>query len=467
MVRKGNDMKLITSSELSMILSIARSTGGDFAELFFEDREDTVLKDLSGSMNGGATLHIAGVGLYVLKGTSSVYVYGNDTSFEGLKRLAEAAADMIGEQVQGNAPQEIVFSRQQLQPIHHMELDPRQISTRKKVEVVKEMYHSAITAGPAIRSMNVEFYDYVQHLTILNSEELWAEDERCAQRVRLSGVVGWKDQSYAGFSDFNRPSGFEAFESGEHAAFAKEAVLKMEERLQIQPMAACTLPVVFEAGPCGTFWHEACGHNLESASFTSSCFAGMEGKQIASSKVTLIDDGSIPGLSGSETMDDEGHPTQKNILIENGVMKGWLCDRKGGRITGQGSTGSGRRQNYTYAPTSRMHNTYLAAGEDDDDEMISSLEEGLLVTAMGGGQSGRNFSVAVTEGFHIKNGEICERVGGMTLSGTTAEIIQRIDRVGKKIEVDRHAGFCGASSGLVQVTSFEPRFRIREMRVGG
>ena len=148
-------------------------------------------------------------------------------------------------------------------------------------------------------------------------------------------------------------------------------------------------------------------------------------------------------------------------------MKGYLCDRKGGRILGCGSTGSGRRQSYTYAPRTRMHNTYLAPGNDDEEEMITSVDKGLFVTKLGGGCSGANFSLAVEDGFWIEKGKLTDRVSGLTLSGSSAEIIQRVDRVGKILIPEKGGSFCGAASGLVPTTAFQPRFRISSMNIGG
>lgn len=228
------------------------------------------------------------------------------------------------------------------------------------------------------------------------------------------------------------------------------------------------MPVVMEAG-CGTLWHEACGHMLESAAIydQTSPFAGRIGEKIASDKITLIDDGSIPGLYGSTAIDDEGHPTQKNVLIEKGVLKGYLTDRLGARRLGLPRSGSGRRQSYTFAPASRMNNTYLDAGQDDEEEMIRTVDHGLYVKRLGGGNSGRSFSIAVAEGYLIEKGEITQRVKGLTLTGSGEEIMRSIDRVGRVNQYEESGSYCGASSGLVPVTAFQPRIRIAQMNVGG
>lgn len=458
---------MLTHSELSEILQIARSTGGDFAELFFEDRTDTIIKSTDRTIGGVTGLHIYGVGLYVLRGTYSVYVHANDTSFCGLKRLASRAADLMGSVGNSGAAESIRFIQRSLPKPCPVKILPGSVEAAKKVQVLRDAEKAAYSAGPTVRSMNFEYFDNTQHITIVNSEGLYAEDVRTFSRVRLAGTVEYQGNILYDFTDFVKPKGFEAFSEYDIGAFAKETVLGMENRLKARKVKSCVVPVVFEAGNCGVFWHEACGHNLEATSAQNGCFSGKKGQIIASEKVTLIDDGTVPGLCGSEAIDDEGEPTRKNVLIDRGRMVLQLADRKGGRELGTGSTGSGRRQSYSYAPAARMHNTYLAAGQDDDEEMITSIDNGLLVTEMGGGSSGRNFSVAVHYGYWIRDGKLSEPVSGLTLSGSSTELIRRVDRVGKTIRVDEGGGFCGADSGLVQTTNYQPRFRISAMNVGG
>ena len=458
---------MVTQSEMEQVLLRAKATGGDFAELFFEDRNDTILKDINSQISGVTSLHIYGVGLYILKGTTSVYVYSNNTSFQSLMHLAEVAAGLLPFAATQKAGGHITFSLQKNPVPNPIKIHPGTVSAGKKAAIVKEIELAAKNAGPIVRSMNVEYYDNVQNVTIVNSDGLYTEDTRAFTRVRLVGTVEWQNKACFEFNDFIKPKGFEIFSDHDYIGFAETSVKKMEDSLKAKTVKPCVVPVVFDAGPCGEFWHEACGHNLEATSAKTGCFAGMDGQKIASEKVTLVDDGYVPGLCGTEAIDDEGHPTQKNILIKDGILIARLCDRKGGRELGCGSTGSGRRQSYTFAPVARMHNTYLAAGEDDDDEMISSIDNGLFVTELGGGSSGSNFAVAVKAGYWIRDGKLAEPVGGMSLNGNSLDVIKRVDAVGKNLQPDLGGGFCGAASGLVQTTTYEPKFRVSFMRVGG
>ena len=196
--------------------------------------------------------------------------------------------------------------------------------------------------------------------------------------------------------------------------------------------------------------------------------AGKLGQQIANPKVTAIDDGTIPGAWGSVNIDDEGHPTQKNILIQNGILKSYMVDRLGARRMGCAMTGNSRRQGYEYEPTSRMTNTYIDNGPDKNEDIIASIENGLYCKKMGGGSvnpltGAFNFSVA--EGYLVKNGKICEAVRGASLVGTGSEILQNIDMVGQNLE--RAQGMCGSSSGSIPTDVGQPLIRVSSITVGG
>ena len=295
------------------------------------------------------------------------------------------------------------------------------------------------------------------------------KDRRVTTRLRLQAAVSDGKTSFFNWEDLTRPQGFEAYRNeADHIGFAEDMVRRTRAMMDGRSVPACTVPVVLEAGGCGTLWHESCGHSLEAAAIAagSSAFIGKLGQKVASDRVTLVDDGTMPGLYGSSAVDDEGHPRQRNVLIENGILKNYMCDRLHGRMLNLPSNGCGRRQNYTYAPTSRMSNTYLAAGRDDNEEMITSVSEGLYVKSIGGGTGGMQFSLEVKEGWWIENGRLTYPVKGLMLTGNGLEVIGRIDRVGTALEYD-NGGFCGAASGLIPTTTFQPRVRIAEMSIGG
>lgn len=233
---------------------------------------------------------------------------------------------------------------------------------------------------------------------------------------------------------------------------------------------AGTMPVAIENGFGGVIFHEACGHSLEASSVAmgQSQFVGKLGTMIANAKVTAIDDGTIPNAWGSINIDDEGTPARRNVLIENGILKTYMIDKLNGRRMGMESTGSARRQSYQYAPTSRMTNTYIAAGEDRDEDIIASIEYGLYAKDMGGGSvnpATGQFNFAVNEGYIIRNGKICEPVRGASLIGKGSEVIQNIDMVGQNVL--RGQGMCGSSSGSIPTDVGQPLIRVSSMTVGG
>jgi TldD protein len=450
------------------VLQTALSGGGDFAELFFENKDELNIKCSQQVLKGITTVHIFGAGIYLLSGTQSIYVYTNNLSFSGLMDAAQKASELLHTDKQP-VHNQIVFSMQTVKNPNTVIQYPRTIPHQEKVRVIRETDAAARSAGHSIRQLNVDYFDTDQRILVVNSEGLYAEDRRVTSRLRLQATVEDGTNSHYEWGDFPRPYGFEAFRvKDDYISFAKEFINDIADNMNAVSAPSCVVPVVFEAGSCGTLWHEACGHPLESGAIATnnSDFVGKLGQKVASSKVTVIDDGSIPGLYGTAGIDDEGHPTQKNVLIENGILKGYLCDRLGGRKLNMPSTGSGRRQGYMFAPAARMTNTYLAAGTDDDDEMISSIDEGLFVKRIGGGNSGREFSVSVAEGYWIKDGKLAHRVKGLTLNARGIDLIKRVDRVGKNIETEG-GGFCGSVSGLVTTTSFQPRMRVSSMTVGG
>ena len=224
---------------------------------------------------------------------------------------------------------------------------------------------------------------------------------------------------------------------------------------------AGVMPVAIENGFGGVIFHEACGHSLEASGVAL-------GQQIANPKVTAIDDGTIPNAWGSVNIDDEGTPAQRKVLIDRGILKTYMVDKLNGRRMGMESTGSSRRQSYEYIPTSRMTNTYIAAGEDRDEDIIASIEYGLYAKDMGGGSVNPvtgQFNFSVREGYVIRNGKICEPVRGASLVGKGSEVLMNIDMVGKNVA--RAQGMCGASSGSIPTDVGQPLVRVSSITVGG
>lgn len=448
------------------VLSYALEHGAEFAELFAEDKEERNIKYHSGIVQGISQARLAGAGIYLISGTQSTYVYLNDLTEAGMLRAADTACKLLCAKTKGIL---LPFTAVSVPDPCPVVTAPGTVKHADKIQVLREADAAGRSASRLLTDLNLSFTDTDQRVLIANSEGTWAEDRRVTSRLRLIPTLCRDMETVSHFSEFTRAQGFEAFRTNNYLGFIQERIRSMEGSLYAEEAPSGYVPVVFEGGSCtGTFFHEACGHQLEASGLTdSSVFRHKLGQKIASDKVTLIDDGSLPGLYGSSKFDDEGMPRQKNVLIENGVLKSFLADRLGARRIGCPRTASGRRQGYGYAPRSRMSNTYLAAGTDDPDEMIRSMPEGLFVTEIGGGTGGQEFTLMASKAYWIKNGQIDRQVKGAMLLGRGDETMLKIDRVGNQMIFEDGGAFCGADSGLVCTTTSGARMRVTGMVVGG
>ncbi len=461
-------MTILSNSEINQVLSKALYLGADFAEIFFEDCEDVTI-NYSGYVDEVSSMRTYGAGVYLIAGMQSVYVCTNNISLPSLLESVKKAAELLSlkskDGIDFIAPQKILADNPC--PI---KIFPGTIGYKEKIAVLREADLFAKSITTALRRVKITYFDRDQKIRVVNTEGTDAQDRRVTSRIRFVPLVSNEHGSASHFTDFSAASGFEAIKSGAYMPRISDVIKGMEKSLNAAEAPSTRMPVIFEGGDCtGTFFHEACGHQLETTSLLSdSLFWDRRGQKIASNKVTLIDDGTLPGMYGSSSFDDEGMPRQKNVLIENGVLKAFLSDRMGAKILGLPRSGSGRRQNYSYAPSARMSNTYLAAGIDDDDAIIRDTKEGLYVKSLGGGTGGREFTLMATEAYLIKNGQIGKQVKGAMLVGRGDETMLKIDRVGKTMVNEQGGGsFCGANSGFCATTTSGPRMRVSEMVVGG
>ena len=448
------------------VLTYALEHGAEFAELFVEDKEELSIKYNGGIVQGIAQARLNGAGIYLISGTQSTYVYLNDLTEAGLLRSADTACQLLAAKNKG-----ILMPFRPLTVANPCPVitAPGTVSHADKIKLLQKTDAAGRGVTNLLTNLNLAYTDCDQRVLIANTEGDWAEDRRVTSRLRLIPTLQNGTETVSHFSEFTRAQGFEAFKGENYLDFAQERIRSMEGELFAAEAPSGFVPVVFEGGGCtGTFFHEACGHQLEATGLTEhSIFRHKMGQKIASNKVTLIDDGSLPGLYGSSMFDDEGMPRQKNVLVENGVLTSFLADRLGAKRIGCPRTASGRRQGYGYAPRSRMSNTYLAAGNDDPDEMIRSMPEGLFVTEIGGGTGGDEFTLLASKAYWVKNGQIDHQVKGAILLGRGDETMLNIDRVGNVMVQEDGGSFCGADSGLVCTTTSGARMRVTGMVVGG
>ena len=458
---------MISREICERVLRKALSTGADYAELFAENTVEHSIRMIANrveAINDGVT---AGAAVRVYKGLRSVMATTVDKSEQGLLRCAGQAAEALG---QGSAAMDIVLRERTFGDIHPVKIVPSSISNGEKVAILKEGYFAAKDYHESIRQVTGFLSDVDRHILIANSDGLYTQDRQIRTRMAISAVAEMDGETQTGYCAPGRKMGLEMFDEIDPKSVGIHAARQAVTMAGAGYCPAKVMPVAIEGGFGGVIFHEACGHSLEASAvaYGRSQFAGKLGETIANEKVTAIDDGTIPGAWGSVNIDDEGHPAQRNVLIEKGVLKSYMIDRFNGRRMGMASTGNGRRQSYSYTPTSRMTNTYIAPGEDKNEDIIGSIEFGLYAKEMDGGSVNPvtgEFNFAVSEGYLIRNGVICEPVRGASLVGKGSEILHNIDMVGT--DLDFGQGMCGASSGMVATSVGQPLIRVSSITVGG
>ena len=390
-----------------------------------------------------------------------------DTSESGLLACAAQAAEALG---QGTAQIDIVLKERIFGDIHPVKVCPVSVSNKEKVAVLKEGSFAAKEYDPSIVQVQGTLLDVDHNILIATTDGLYTQDRQIRTRMMINAVAEKNGETQTGGCRPGKRMGMELFDvisakdTGIHAA--RQAVTMVSAGY----CPAGVMPVAIDNGFGGVIFHEACGHSLEASSvaYGQSQFTGKLGQKIANEKVTAIDDGTIPNAWGSINIDDEGTPGRKNVLIEKGVLKSYMIDKFNGRRMGMESTGNARRESYSFTPTSRMTNTYIAPGDDKNEDIIGSIEYGLYAKEMGGGSVNPvtgEFNFAVNEGYIIRNGKICEPVRGASLVGKGSDVIQKIDMVGSDMEMGQ--GMCGSSSGSVPTNVGQPLIRVSEITVGG
>ena len=458
---------MIARDVCQRVLQVAVSTGADYAEIFAENSVNHSISMIANKVDNIRNTVIAGAAVRVFKGLRSVMATTIDTSESGLIRCAEKAADALG---QGTAQMEIVLRERIFGDIHPVVTCPTSVGNKEKIDILKAGYFAAKEYDESVVQATGSLLDVDHNILIATSEGLYTQDRQIRTRMAISAVADKGTGTQTGFFGPGRRMGLEMFDFIDPKAVGVRAARQAVTMAGAGYCPAGVMPVAIANGFGGVIFHEACGHGLEASSvaYGQSVFAGKLGQQIANPKVTAIDDGTIPGAWGSINIDDEGTPAQKNVLIENGILKSYMIDKFNGRRMGMASTGSSRRQSYAYTPTSRMTNTYIANGEDKNEDIIASMEYGLYAASMGGGSvnpTTGEFNFAVNEGYMVRNGQICEPVRGASLVGKGADCIMNIDMVGNDMEMGQ--GMCGSSSGSVPTNVGQPLIRVSSITVGG
>ena len=458
---------MISKALAESVLACAMSGGADFVELYGEITRNNAVSMVDGKIERVTDNLISGVGIRAFLGTRTVFASTSDTSRDGLMKCARAVAAAMGEL---KTDANVVLRERFLPNIHPALIVPSSVDAKTRADILRAGCFAAKEYNEAISQVSGSLAGVDHTIWIANTEGLFTSDRHIRTRIAVSAVASAAGVNQSGSDAPGAGMGLEFFDRIDPKNVGIEAARQAMVNLRADYCPAGKMAVAIENGFGGVIFHEACGHSLEATSVAigASQMAGKLGQQIANPKVTAIDDGTIPGAWGSVNIDDEGTPTQRNVLIENGILKNYMIDRLGSRRMGMPMTGSGRRQSYTYEPTSRMTNTFIANGEDKNEDIIASMENGLYCRKMGGGSVNPltgAFNFAVTEGYLVKNGKICEPVRGASLIGTGSEILQNIDMVGQNLATAQ--GMCGSSSGSVPTDVGQPLIRVSTITVGG
>ena len=458
---------MISKAFVEEVLSCAVSTGADFAELYGENTRNNSVSMVDGKIDRVGDNLLSGVGIRAFLGTRTVFASTSDITREGLLKCAASVAVAMGEIRQDVC----VRLRERIFPnIHPVRVVPSGVDAAERAELLREGCFAAKEYNENISQVSGSILSVDHSILVANTEGLYTTNRSIRTRMAIEAVASKDGENQSGSHSPGAGMGLEFFELHSPKEIGREAARQALVNLSASYCPAGVMTVAIENGFGGVIFHEACGHSLEATSVAigASQMAGKLGQMIANPKVTAIDDGTIPNAWGSVNIDDEGTPTQRNVLIENGVLKSYMIDRLGSRRMGLPMTGSGRRQNYLYEPTSRMTNTFIDNGPDKNEDIIASIENGLYCRKMGGGSVNPltgAFNFAVTEGYLVRNGKICEPVRGASLIGTGSEILKNIDMVGQNLATGQ--GMCGSSSGSIPTDVGQPLIRVSTITVGG
>lgn len=459
---------MINKKQALEILNAALSTGGDYAEIFIEDTESESIIVENSKVDQNIVTHAYGAGLRILNKLQSVYGYTNDVTKKGLLDLASNLAKSFSDERVLTVES---LRSKKVKNIHVRQRLSRDVPSEEKIAYLKAGDEVMKGYDPRIVRTRSIFASTYNKITIFNSKGYAFHDEKERARVVFTALGVEGDKIENGADIRGTSAGFEYFvneldpkELGLNAAKQTIVMLGAKE------CPSGKMTVVIGNGDGGVIFHEACGHSLEASSVSRnlSVFAGKEGQQIASTIVNAVDDGTLSNEWGSNNIDDEGNPTHRNVLIENGILKNYLIDDFNGRRMNKKGNGACRRQSYKYEPTSRMSNTYILPGKSTPEEIIKATKLGLYAKSLSGGSVNPitgEFNFAVSEAYIIRDGEICEPVRGASLIGSGAEVLMNIDMIGNDLAMSQ--GNCGAASGSIPVDIGQPTIRVQNILVGG
>jgi TldD protein len=443
--------------------------GADDGELFLESSESEALMFDNGRLKTANYSTDQGFGLRAVAGEAAGYAHSSELSEASLKRAADAVSAV-------KSGYSGVLAEAPPRTNRHLYSDENPIgapSFAEKAKLLQEIDAHLRNADPRVRQVTASLAASWQHVEILRGDGQIVRDIRPLVRLNVSVVVGDGDRQESGSFGAGGRKGFGEFvaeDSWKHTA--SEALRQALVNLRAVPAPAGTFDIVLSSGWPGVMLHEAVGHGLE-GDFNrkkTSAFAGLMGQQVAAKGVTIVDDGTIAERRGSLTIDDEGTPTNRTVLIEDGKLVGYMQDRQNARLMGMKATGNGRREGYAHQPMPRMTNTYMTAGNMDPQEIIGSVKKGVYAVSFGGGQvditSGK-FVFGCTEAYMIEDGKVTQPIKGAMLIGNGPDAMHRVSMIGNDMKLDNGIGMCGKAGQGVPVGVGQPHLRMNQMTLGG
>ena len=460
---------MIDHAVVSRVLHAALRTGGDFAEVFAEDRRasSAILDD--GKVEELTSGRERGAGIRVVVGDTTGFASTADLTEPALLAAAEVAAAAArgggggvraADLPAGAAPSPATAR-----------VAPEDVDKATKVEVLQRADAAARGAGAAVKQVTVRFGDLRRRILVANSDGVLAGDDQVRTHLSVLAVAAGDTGMQTGSESTGYTLGFEVIEDLDVEEFALRAARRALTKLRARPAPSGAVPVVINRGSGGVMFHEACGHGLEAdlVAKGASVYAGRVGELVASPLVTLVDDGTMSPEWGSFAIDDEGHRASRNVLIDNGVLTDYLWDLVRSRKEGRPSSGNGRRQNHRHLPMVRMTNTFVTNGTEDPGAILRDTSHGVYVARLGGGQVNTatgDFVFGMTEAYMISDGEVTEPLRDANLIGNGPEVLRNIDVIGNDFAMGP-PGTCGKDGQGVPVGDGNPTLRVTSMTVGG
>jgi len=461
----------LDEAALERYLGAALSEGGDYADLYFEHTTTTsILVDESLVKTASEGISV-GCGIRVVAGEQTGYAYSDDLAPERMLKAAKIAARIASGPAQvSTVGLSTLESQHDFYPVVHAPTDE---GLEPKLDLVRRADAAARAYDSRIGQVRVSYADQIRHVLIAGSDGRMVMDFQPLVRLNVFTLAQDGSNRQSGSSGGGGRVPLEFFVGDRSPEwFAKEAARQAIVQLSAQEAPAGEMEVVLGPGWPGILLHEAVGHGLE-ADFNRkgiSAFSGRIGQRVASDICTVVDDGTIPDRRGSLNVDDEGVPTQQNVLIENGILKGYLQDKLSAGLMHTSLTGNGRRESYEHIPMPRMTNTYMLAGKDDPQDIIRSVKHGLYAVYFGGGQvditSGK-FVFSASEAYLIEDGKVTAPVKGATLIGDGPTVLTRVTAVGNDLKLDTGIGTCGKEGQSVPVGVGIPTMKVDRLTVGG